>query len=67
MKMKGVVENVESIEELEQNENANIIDLWTPCEFVNLRLMQIMSMYQKKIPYFLYVLILYIMVLPIQY
>ena len=36
MKMKGVIENVESIEELEnleQNENANIIDLWTPCEF----------------------------------
>lgn len=33
MKMKGVVENVESIEELEQSENANIIDLWTPCEF----------------------------------
>ncbi len=33
--MKGVIENVESIEELEnleQNENANIIDLWTPCE-----------------------------------
>ena len=36
MKMKGVIENIESIEELqnlEQNENANIIDLWTPCEF----------------------------------
>ena len=34
--MKGVIENVESIEELEnleQNENTNIIDLWTPCEF----------------------------------
>ena len=42
MKMKGVMENVENIEELEnlaqlenleQNENANIIDLWAPCEF----------------------------------
>lgn len=34
--MKGVIENIESIEELEnleQNKNANIIDLWTPCEF----------------------------------
>ena len=36
MKMKGVIENIESIEELENlehNENTNIIDLWTPCEF----------------------------------
>ena len=36
MKMKGIIENVENIEELErleQDENVNIIDLWTPCEF----------------------------------
>ena len=33
MKMKGIIENVENLEELEKNENANIIKLWTPCEF----------------------------------
>lgn len=36
MKMKGVIENVEDIKELEnleQDENVNIINLWTPCEF----------------------------------
>ena len=36
MKMKGVMENVEDIKELEnleQDENVNIINLWTPCEF----------------------------------
>ena len=34
--MKGVIENIENIEELEnleQDENTNIINLWTPCEF----------------------------------
>ena len=36
MKMKGIIENVEDIKELEnleQGENTNIINLWTPCEF----------------------------------
>ena len=36
MKMKGVIENVGDIKELEnleQDENVNIINLWTPCEF----------------------------------
>lgn len=36
MKMKGAIENVGDIKELEnleQDENVNIINLWTPCEF----------------------------------
>lgn len=33
MKMKGVMENIEELENIEQDENINIIDLWTPCEF----------------------------------